>query len=109
MVRTRRAGALTMSAKYLAAASVNEAAQALRDDPSARIIAGGTDLMVAARTGRAALPESLVSIHNLDDARGLVVDGSGRLRMGALTTHADLLASSEITVGWTALADAAAL
>ena len=35
----------------------------------ARPVAGGTDLVVGARQGKAPLPESLVAIHRLDELR----------------------------------------
>ena len=45
----------------------------------ARPVAGGTDLVVGARQGKAPLPESLVAIHRVDELRGLAeVDGALR-------------------------------
>jgi CO/xanthine dehydrogenase FAD-binding subunit len=71
-------------------------------------VAGGTDLVVAARGGRRELPGSLVSLHRLDDLRGVSV-ADGTLVLGALVTHADLERSSEVLERWAALADASVL
>jgi CO/xanthine dehydrogenase FAD-binding subunit len=71
-------------------------------------VAGGTDLVVAARSGRRALPDALVSLHRLDELRGLAVE-EGRLVLGALVTHGDLERSDAVRASWPALADAAVL
>ena len=70
-----------MTSAYLSAATVDEALRALGS--GARPVAGGTDLVVGARQGKAPLPESIVAIDRLDDLRGLSASG-GRLRLGAL-------------------------
>jgi CO/xanthine dehydrogenase FAD-binding subunit len=94
-----------MTSSYLAATTVEEALEAL--GAGARPVAGGTDLVVGARQGKAPLPESLVAIHGLDGLRG-VEEADSSIRLGALATHADL-ASHPIVVGrLTALADASA-
>jgi CO/xanthine dehydrogenase FAD-binding subunit len=74
----------------------------------ARPVAGGTDLVVGARQGKATLPESLVAIHRLDELRG-IEEADGGLRIGALTSHADLAAHPVVRGRFTALADAAAI
>ena len=50
-----------MSATYAAAATLPEALAALAS--GARPVAGGTDLVVGDRQGKAPLPDSLVAIH----------------------------------------------
>jgi CO/xanthine dehydrogenase FAD-binding subunit len=72
-------------------------------------IAGGPALVVAARGGRRALPEALVSLHRVDELRGLFVRDDDSLVLGALTTHADLERSEPVRRRWAALADAATL
>ena len=95
-----------MSATYTAASSVDEALEAMA--AGARPVAGGTDLVVGARQGKAPLPESLVAIHRLEELRGIdEVDGG--IRIGALTSHADLTAHPAVRERFTALADAAAI
>jgi CO/xanthine dehydrogenase FAD-binding subunit len=72
-------------------------------------VAGGTDLVVAARSGRRALPDELVSLHRLDELLGISIAGDGELEIGALATHGELERSKLVRDGWPALADAAAL
>lgn len=86
--------------------SLAEALSALAG--GARPIAGGSDLVVGARQGTAALPEALVAIDRLDELKGVVTDESG-VRIGAGVTHAELMTDPVIVDGLTALADAAAL
>ncbi len=93
-------------ATYTAAASVAEALGALSS--GARPIAGGTDLVVGARGGKAPLPEALVAIHNLEELRGMSAEGGG-VQMGALVTHAEIVASEAVRSTFTALADASAI
>jgi len=74
-----------------------------------RIVAGGTDLVVAARSGKASLPERLMAIHRLKELAGIHPDHGGGLRIGALTTHGDLEISDTVRDSWSALSDASAL
>jgi CO/xanthine dehydrogenase FAD-binding subunit len=97
-----------MTARFAAPIALEEALSLLAADPAARPVAGGTDLVVAARQGRRALPESIVAIHRIAELGGHeVVDGS--LVLGALTPHDWLAGSDEVRAGWTALADAASI
>ena len=57
-----------MSATYAAAATLEDALAAV--GTGCRPIAGGTDLVVGARQGKAPLPEALVAIHELGELRG---------------------------------------
>jgi CO/xanthine dehydrogenase FAD-binding subunit len=91
---------------YTVAATVDDALAALAG--GARPVAGGTDLVVGARQGKAPLPESIVAIHELTDLRGLHVDGD-TLRVGALTTHEAIAEDALVLERLTALADAAAI
>jgi CO/xanthine dehydrogenase FAD-binding subunit len=91
---------------YVRAASVEEALEALA--AGARPIAGGTDLVVGARQGKAPLPESIVAIHAIEALRG--IDGSGGgLRLGALATHEEIVDHPVVRERFTALADASAI
>jgi CO/xanthine dehydrogenase FAD-binding subunit len=72
-------------------------------------VAGGTDLVVAARSGRRTLPDELVSLHRLDELLGISIAVDGELEIGALATHGELERSELVRGGWPALADAAAL
>lgn len=66
------------------------ALDALAADPAAVVLAGGTDLMVAAHEGRTSL-ESVVAIGALDELRAWSVDeGGGTVRIGAAVTATEL-------------------
>ena len=97
---------MTVSA-FVAATTVEEAVRAMAE--GARPIAGGTDLVVASRQGKAPLPDSLVAIHRVEELRGITPGDDGGLRIGALATHEDLVLDSAIRERFTALADAAAI
>ncbi len=91
---------------FVQATTVAEAVGAMSG--GARPVAGGTDLVVGARQGKAPLPESIVAIDRLDPLRGIDLSG-GTLRLGALVTHAEIVAHPDILEGFTALADASAI
>jgi CO/xanthine dehydrogenase FAD-binding subunit len=95
-----------MTSAFVSAASVDEALSALAE--GARPVAGGTDLVVGARQGKAPLPESLVAIHRLDELRGASASDRS-LRLGALVTHAEIAAHPVVRERLTALADASSI
>jgi CO/xanthine dehydrogenase FAD-binding subunit len=95
-----------VSATYAAPTELGDVLEALAG--GARPVAGGTDLVVGARQGKAALPDALVAIHRVEALGGISAEGGG-LRIGALVTHADLVASGEVCERFTALADASAI
>lgn len=74
----------------------------------ARPIAGGTDLVVGARSGKAPLPASLVAIDRIADLSEISEEGGG-LRMGTLVTHASAARHSVVRARYSALADACAI
>ncbi len=63
---------------------------------------------MGARQGKAPLPEAIVAIDRIEALRGLEETGDG-LRLGALTTHAEIVASEVVRQRYTALADASAI
>ncbi|MFN8185478.1 MAG: FAD binding domain-containing protein [Gaiellales bacterium] len=95
-----------MSGTFVSAASVEEAVDAMNG--GARPVAGGTDLVVGARQGKAPLPEAIVAIHAIGALRGITGSGGG-IRLGALATHAEIVAHPVIRERFTALADASAI
>ena len=78
-----------MSATFVSAATLDEALEAVAS--GARPVAGGTDLVVGARQGKAPLPESIVAIDRLDGLRAVRDDGDA-LVLGTLVTHEMLVA-----------------
>ena len=88
------------------ATTVDEALSLVGDGSDAKVVAGGSDLIVQARGGRD-LPANVVAIHRIEALRG--IDASGDLTLGALASHADITASAAIRSTWTALADASAI
>jgi CO/xanthine dehydrogenase FAD-binding subunit len=95
-----------MSSSLVVASNVDEAVRAL--SAGARPVAGGTDLVVRARQGKAPLPGSLVAIHRLDELRR-IRDGDESVLIGTLVTHGELVAHPVVRSRLTALADASAI
>jgi CO/xanthine dehydrogenase FAD-binding subunit len=95
-----------MSATFVAAGTLEEALDACAS--GARPVAGGTDLVVGARSGAKPMPDALVAIHALDELRALSA-GTDGLRAGALVTHADLVTDAGVAEHYPALADASAI
>ncbi len=91
---------------FAIATTLDEALAALA--AGARPIAGGSDLVVAARHGKAPLPQSLIAIHRLGELTEITESVDG-LRIGALVTHATLMAHPMIGRAYSGLADASAL
>lgn len=95
-----------MTRSFVAPRSLDDALSGLAT--GARAVAGGTDLVVAARSGKTPLPESLLALHELSELRG-IEHGTGGMRVGALTTHAELAADDVVRTRYSALADACAI
>jgi len=91
---------------FTSAATVDEALAALGS--GARPVAGGTDLVVGGRQGKAPLPDAIVAIDRIDGIGAIDEHGDG-LRLGALVTHHEIVASAVIRERFTALADASAI
>jgi CO/xanthine dehydrogenase FAD-binding subunit len=95
-----------MTRSFTSAPTVEDALSALAG--GARPVAGGTDLVVGARQGKAPLPDAIVAIDRIPGLRA--IDASeGRLRLGALVTHGDIVASEDVRSRFAALADASAI
>jgi CO/xanthine dehydrogenase FAD-binding subunit len=74
----------------------------------ARPVAGGSDLVVGARQGKAALPMRLVAIDRVAELRDVHISDAG-VRLGALVNHATIERHAHIVEHYTALADGSAL
>jgi len=91
---------------FATATTLDEALAALAG--GARPVAGGTDVVVGARQGKAPLPDDIVAIHRLRELDAIDV-GRETLRLGALATHAEIAAHPDVRARFTALADASAI
>lgn len=74
----------------------------------ARPIAGGTDLVVGARHGKAPLPEHLVAIDRLPELKAVTSTPEG-VSIGALVSHHDIETHPLLTTVYAGLADGSAL
>src|SRR5438552_1889879 len=91
---------------YYRAGSVSEAAGLLRKYPGSKLLAGGQSLIPLLKL-RLAAPVAVIDIGRIRDLKGITVKGS-TIRVGAMTTHAELAASSGLAEQCHALAQAAA-
>ncbi len=92
---------------FTTATSVDDAVAAIA--AGARPVAGGTDLVVGARSGKSTLPDSIVAIHRVAELHGVELLDDGGLRLGALASHAEVAGSDVVRARFTALADACAI
>ena len=76
---------------YAVPATLDEALSLLDEQPGSLAIAGGNGLITRLKRGEATATV-LVDLRRLDELRMLAAVGDGRLRIGALTTLAGLLA-----------------
>jgi len=95
-----------VSRSFTSATTLEHALAALGS--GARPVAGGTDLVVGARQGKAALPQAIVAIDRIETLRGIIAF-DGFLRFGALTTHEEVAANDAVRERLTSLADASAI
>ncbi len=79
---------------YLRPESLDAALAMLAEHPEGKLIAGGQSLLASLNL-RLSQPSHLIDIGRLAELRGVTVQG-GTLRIGALTRHAETMASPEI-------------
>jgi carbon-monoxide dehydrogenase medium subunit len=91
---------------YLQPSSLQEALQMLaQHGEDAKVLAGGHSLIPLMKL-RLASPGTIIDLGHVRELKGISVDG-GRVRIGALTTHAEIAASSVVQQNAPALAQAA--
>jgi carbon-monoxide dehydrogenase medium subunit len=91
---------------YARAASVEEAVRLLAENDGARPLAGGQTL-VNVMKARAAAPDVLVDLADLEELRGIARGADGGLELGAMVTCAQLIASAEVNAARPILAEVA--
>jgi aerobic carbon-monoxide dehydrogenase medium subunit len=92
---------------YVAPATLDEAYQAL-EPPDAHCLAGGQSLVAMMNLGLAT-PGRLVSLRRIPELRGVTTDPDGGLRIGAMTTHAELARLDVAAAGPSLIAQTARL
>ena len=92
--------------KYFEPNDLKEAGSMLKSEPSARILAGGTDLLVNMKH-RVECPDAIVNIKRIGDLDYIRQD-NGNIRIGALTALKRLPMSTDIKDNFSGLAQAAA-
>ena len=91
--------------KYIEPASLGEALEILSEDDEARCLAGGATL-VAMLNADLVEPSTLVGLRRIDELGGITVTGD-LMRIGAMTTHAQIAADDRLTGNAAVVRDAA--
>lgn len=94
--------------RYIIAASLDDAVKALSQyGPSARIVAGATDLMLELERGARKGIDTLIDVSRVKGEDRITLDTEGRIHLGALVSHNDCVASPLIREKALPLAQAA--
>jgi CO/xanthine dehydrogenase FAD-binding subunit len=93
-----------MTMRYEAPRSIADAVKLMQGDPGARVLAGGTDLLVQFRTGLRR-PTAFVDVKHIPELTDVRFDSSG-LRLGAATPAAVICEHPEIGRLWPGLVEA---
>ena len=75
--------------KFYQAESIEDAIRALKADPEAVVISGGSDVLIKIREGKMA-GCSLVSIHGIDELEGITVDEDGTIVIRPATSFSHI-------------------
>ena len=81
---------LLREVQYLRPPTIEQAVRLLSQHDGARPLAGGQTLINVMKA-RAAAPDVLVDLQDLDDLRGITETGQGGLEIGPMTTYTQLL------------------
>src|SRR5919106_6178939 len=88
---------LLREVSYVRPGTLEEAISQLSGTAGARVLAGGQTL-VNVMKARAAAPDVLVDLADLEELRGIGFSSNGLLEIGAMVTYSQLAASSEVEV-----------
>lgn len=91
--------------EYHRPATLKEAVSLLKKSEDAKLLSGGQSLLPALRL-RLSSPQALIDLAGVEDLRGIRLDGA-TLTIGAMTRHADVAASKDVTSAIPALAQLA--
>ncbi len=80
---------------YEKAASVEDAVRLLSADPNARVLAGGTDVLIRLRDGKKSF-NRLVDIHDLEELKKCEITSDGTLWIGSGVTFTQAVSSEAI-------------
>ncbi len=95
--------------EYFAPQSLDEAVTLLREHgDGAKLVAGGTDLLVQMKEGEAR-PSAVISLHALPDLRGIQFDDAQGLRIGSGVDLASVAAFPAVRDRYAALAEGAGI
>src|ERR671934_2099588 len=85
---------LLREVEYVRPASVQEAVRVLSEHDGARPLAGGQTLINVMKA-RAASPDMLVDLQDLDELKAIELGSDGTLELGAMVTYSELMRSAE--------------
>ena len=85
---------LLREVEYARPASVQEAVRLLSEHDGARALAGGQTLINVMKA-RAASPDVLIDLADLDELRGIELSPDGTVEIGAMATYAEIIDSAE--------------
>ncbi len=92
--------------RYSKAKSVEDAVRLLAADPGARIIAGGTDVLIRLHEGSKKY-RSLVDINGLTEMKEITREADGSVRIGAMATFSEIMNSDLVNSHVPVIAEAA--
>ena len=85
---------LLREVEYARPASVQDAVRLLGEHDGARALAGGQTLINVMKA-RAASPDVLVDLADLEELRGIELQTDGTVELGAMATYTEIIASAE--------------
>lgn len=91
---------------YRRVASVGQAVALMKDNPEAKLLAGGQSLLAAMRLGLSA-PSLLIDLQSIAQMTGIRDEANGQLWVGAMVTHAQIATSPVVRKFCPMLADLA--